>query len=285
MSLANVKEMLYKAQIGHYAVPAFNIENMEMAMAVLSAAEETNSPIIMATSVSTLQYADSDIFYAMVKAICKKSKMNVALHLDHGDSFDTVMAALKSGYSSVMFDGSKMTYHENVSISRKITDVCHLFSIPVEGELGAIVGKREDKKLGRTMILTKPEMAKDYVENTRVDSLAVAIGTCHGFYREKPNLDYERLRKIQIAIDVPLVLHGASGLSDNQLRTCTEAGICKVNFATELRQTYTETIRKLLSEDKDIIDPKIYNKIAMQKVKEIAISKIRILGSEGKNEI
>lgn len=282
MPLVSMKKILDDAQKGKYAVGAFNVENLEMAMAVVSAAEELKSPVIIATSVSALKYAPPKVYCGMINSLCEKLSIEVALHLDHGDSFEIAMETLQAGYTSVMYDGSKMSYNENVMMSRKISDICHVFGVPVEGELGAIVGKKDDEINSRKMILTRPEMAEDYVERSGVDFLAVAIGTCHGLYKEAPRLDYERLAKIHEVVDTPLVLHGASGLSEKQLRRCIEGGITKINFATELRQAYSQAIYNQLINDRTIIDPKVYGREAMEAVKEVVKNRMEILGSINK---
>lgn len=279
MAIVSSEKMLRKARDGHYAVGAFNVENMEMAQAVIETAKQLKSPIIIATSQSALKYATPKIFKQMIEAIASTVDIPISLHLDHGDNFKVCLQALHAGYTSIMIDGSVYPYNENVEITKKVVDVCSVFNVPVEAELGMIVGKEQDTLAARKTVLTPPETAKDFVSLTKCNSLAVAIGTCHGFYKEKPNLDYERLNLISNTVDVPLVLHGASGLTEEQVCKCVENGISKVNFATELRETYTKTVKEYLKENPTVVDPKKYGLEAKTAVMECVKEKIRWLGS------
>lgn len=281
MSIIGTDKILKLAQKENYAVGAFNVENMEFVQAVIEAAEETESPVIIATSVNTLRYATPEIFCSLVNSMSDNTNIPVALHLDHGESYMNVMAAIKGGYKSIMFDGSKLPYIDNVNETTKIVDICSYLGVCVEGELGAIGGKPGDPNIDDLMY-TKPETAADFVRRTGVDSLAVAIGTMHGIYRSAPKLDYQRLKKIKDAVDVPLVLHGASGLSDEQIKSCIVNGICKVNIATELRMAWTETIKSVLMEKPNEFDPKRVAAEARKTIKEIVVKKMLILGSAGR---
>lgn len=281
MVVRDTKRMLIDAQHNKYAVGAFNVENMEFVQAVVEAAEELRSPVIIATSVNTLKYAKPETFVSLVNSIGEKSCIPIAIHLDHGTSYIDVLSVIKGGYKSVMFDGSKLSYSANVTETKKIVDLCSYFDISVEGELGAIGGKPGDPNI-EDLMYTKPETAEDFVKSTGVDSLAVAIGTAHGIYKTTPKLDYDRLIKIREKVDIPLVLHGASGLSDEQIRKCVEYGICKVNIATELRIAWTDTLRKALYDNPEKFDPKIAAKEARKAVKSIVKEKILVLGSNDK---
>lgn len=278
MPLVTTKEILKKAQEGKYAIGAFNVENMEMVMAVIEAAEELNSPVIMQTTPSTVKYAGLDYYLYNVSSAAKKSIVPVAMHLDHGSSFDLAMQALRSGYTSIMIDGSHSVFEENVEITKRVVDACKPSSIPVEAELGKVGGKEDDLD-GGCGGYTDPKEAKEFVERTNVDSLAVAIGTAHGVYDGIPKLDLDRLSEIRELVDVPLVLHGASGLSEEAIKESIKRGICKVNFATELRISYTEGVRKTLEENPETIDPKKYGKVAMGNVKELVKNRINMCGS------
>lgn len=281
MQIVNTKEMLANAQKGRYAVGAFNIENMEFAQAVIEAAEELRSPVILATSVNTLKYADPNIFISIVTAICDRATVPVSLHLDHGEQYFDVLSTTMAGYKSVMIDGSKKSYSDNLELTKKVVSICKPFDISVEGELGAIGGKPGDKNIEELMY-TNPETAKDFVEKTGVDSLAVAIGTAHGIYKSTPKLDIDRLDLIRDKIDVPLVLHGASGLSNEQINACITHGICKINIATELRIAWTNALRECLQKNVDKYDPKVFSRVAREEVKEIVKEKIIVCGSKGK---
>lgn len=281
MSLVTTKEMLLKAQEGHYAVGAFNVENMEMVMAVISAAEELNAPVIMQTTPSTVKYAGLDYYLANVATAAKNAKVPVAMHLDHGSSFELAMQALRQGYTSIMIDGSHSVFEENIDITKSVVDACKPSNIPVEAELGKVGGKEDDLD-GGAGGYTDPKEALEFVQKTGVDSLAVAIGTAHGVYKGEPKLDLDRLAEIRKIVDVPLVLHGASGLSEEAVKESIKRGICKVNFATELRIAYTEGVKNLLTEKPDTIDPKKYGAVGIEKVKELVKNRMMMCGCQNK---
>ena len=209
MPLVTTNEMLKKAQAGHYAVGAFNVENMEMVMAVIKAAEEMNSPVIMQTTPSTVKYAGLDFYLAMVRTAAERASVPVAIHLDHGSSFELAMQALRTGYTSIMIDGSHGSFEENVALTRRVADACLPSQISVEAELGKVGGKEDDLEAENDSPYTDPQQAKEFAERTNATSLAVAIGTAHGFYVGTPVLDKERLSEIREVVDIPLVLHGA----------------------------------------------------------------------------
>lgn len=281
MPLVTSKQLLLDAQKGGYAIGAFNVENLEMVMAVLAAAEELNAPVIMQTTPSTVKYAGLDLYYGTVLAAAKNSKVPVALHLDHGNSFDLAMKALRVGYTSIMIDGSHESFEENIALTKRVVEACSPSSIPVEAELGKVGGKEDDLDGGMGGY-TDPFDAKEFVELTGVDSLAVAIGTAHGFYAGTPKLDLDRLSEIKEVVSIPLVLHGASGLSDEAIKESIKRGICKVNFATELRDAYTQGLKKVLDANPDTIDPKKYGQSGMESVNHIVMERIKICGSQNK---
>ena len=283
MPLVTTKELLLKAQEGHYAIGAFNVENMEMVQAVVAAAEELRSPVIMQTTPSTLKYADPEYFFANVKTAAEKASVPVVMHLDHGSSFELAMQAMHAGYTSVMIDGSKLDFEANIAETKRVADVAKALDIPCEAELGKVGGKEDDLE-AEADTNTDPQEAKEFVERTGVTSLAVAIGTAHGFYVGTPVLDKERLSEIRQVVDIPLVLHGASGLSDEDVRDCVKRGICKVNFATELRAAYSKAVKELLAEKPDTIDPKAYGKTAIAAVKELVMARMKVCGCDGKAE-
>lgn len=234
MPFVTTKKMLQDAQDGHYAVGAFNVENMEMVMAVIEAAEEMNAPVIMQTTPSTVKYAGLDYYLANVKAAAERADIPVALHLDHGSSYGLAMQALRTGYTSIMIDGSHEGFEDNVVLTKAVVDACRPSGIPVEAELGKVGGKEDDLDGGDGDGYTDPNQAKEFVERTGASSLAVAIGTAHGLYKGEPKLEQERLSNIRQVVSVPLVLHGASGVPDEAVREAIRRGICKVNYATEL---------------------------------------------------
>lgn len=277
--LVTTKEMLLKAQKGNYAVGAFNVENMEMVMAVIAAAEELNAPVIMQTTPSTVKYAGLDYYLANVATAAKNAKVPVAMHLDHGSSFSLAMQALRQGYTSIMIDGSHSVFEENIAITKSVVDACKPSNIPVEAELGKVGGKEDDLD-GGDGGYTDPKEALEFVQKTGVNSLAVAIGTAHGVYKGEPKLDLDRLVEIRKVVDAPLVLHGASGLSEEAVKESIKRGICKVNFATELRIAYTDGVKELLEEKPETIDPKKYGVVGIEKVKELVKNRMMMCGCQ-----
>ncbi|MCL2360469.1 MAG: class II fructose-bisphosphate aldolase family protein [Defluviitaleaceae bacterium] len=273
MPLCTTVRMLKEAKEIQTAVGAFNVENMEMAQAVISAAEEMGCPVILQTSSSAARYAPMPVFAAMIAAMAELATVPVALHLDHADEA-LVHEALKSGYTSVMYDGSKKSFSENVNRTKAIVSAAEALNIPVEGELGGIGGKEDDVEC--QIDYTDPAEAADFVAQTGVNSLAVAIGTMHGVYKTTPKLDIQRLEAISAVVDVPLVLHGASGLSTIDLQNCIKAGICKINFGTDLRIAYTQSIRDYMEQNPNKFDPRAYGKVARERVTEIVKKKLVI---------
>lgn len=282
MPLVTTKKMLQDAQDGHYAVGAFNVENMEMVMAVIEAGEELKSPVIMQTTPSTVNYAGLDYYLANVRAAAERAKVPVALHLDHGSSYGLAMQALRTGYTSIMIDGSHEGYEENIAVTKAVADACAPSGIPVEAELGKVGGKEDDLDGGEGDGYTDPQQAKEFVERTGVTSLAVAIGTAHGLYKGEPKLDQERLSEIRAVVKVPLVLHGASGVPDEAVRESIRRGICKVNYATELRIAFSVGVKEVLNEKPDTIDPKKYGAAGKERVKAFVMEKMKNCGCAGK---
>lgn len=281
MPLVTTEQMFRDAEQGGYAIAAFNVENLEMVQAVVAAAEELKSPVILQTSAKTVQYANFAIFHALVKAAADGASVPIALHLDHGNSFELAMQALRAGYTSIMIDGSHEAFEDNIELSKKVAEACAPSRVAVEAELGKVGGKEDDID-GGDGGLTEPLEAKEFVEKTKVNSLAVAIGTSHGVYKGVPKLDLERLSEISKAVQIPLVLHGGSGLSEESIQECIRRGIRKVNYATELRIAFTEGVKQALSETPDIIDPKKFTAVGREKVKQMAMDKLKICGSVGK---
>ena len=282
MPLVTTKQMLLDAQKGNYAVGAFNVENMEMVMAVMEAAEELKSPVIMQTTPSTVKYAGLDFFLANVKAAAERASVPVAMHLDHGSSFELAMQAYRTGYTSIMIDGSHGSFEENIAVSKAVADACTPSGIPVEAELGKVGGKEDDLDGGDDNPYTDPDQAVEFVKRTGITSLAVAIGTAHGVYKGEPKLDLDRLSEIREVVDIPLVLHGTSGVPDETVTECVNRGLCKVNYATDLRIAFTKGVSEVFSENPDVIDPKKYNACGKERVKEYVMSKMKVCKSVGK---
>ena len=231
--LVNLNEVLKKAQKGKYAVGLFNTTDTDMLQAVIEAAEESNSPVILGTAEVLLSYGELKLIAPSVIAAAKRAKVSVVVHYDHGLTFDRCIEALKLGFSSIMFDGSAKPYEQNIAETREMVKIAHAFGVTVEGEIGHVgEAAKEDNLL--TDMYTTPEEAKAYLEATGVDALAVAIGSAHGVYKKKPMLNIERLKEISGAVKVPLVLHGGSGLSDDDFKNTIRNGIAKVNIFTDL---------------------------------------------------
>lgn len=282
MSLATTTKMLQDAQSGHYAVGAFNVENMEMAMAVIEAAEELNAPVIIQTTPSTVKFAGLNLYLANVRALAESTSIPVAMHLDHGSSFALAMQAMRTGYTSVMIDGSHEDFENNIAVTKAVADACAPVGVPVEAELGKVGGKEDDLDGGDDEPYTNPQQAKEFVERTGITSLAVAIGTAHGFYKGKPKLDQERLSQIRQLVTIPLVLHGASGVPDDAVREAISRGICKVNYATELRVAYSNGVKEVLKNNPETIDPKKYGTVGKEYVKQFVMARIKNCGCAGR---
>lgn len=278
MALVSSREMLLKAQKEGYALGAFNIENMEMAQAVVEAAEQMCSPVMIQTTPGTLKYAPPAVYAAMVRVMAEKASVPVCMHLDHGDSIENIRACMAAGYTSLMIDGSKLSFEENIALSRQVVDMAG--DLPIEAELGTVGGKEDDHSAEAQY--TDPAAAAEFVARTGIASLAVAIGTAHGIYKGEPKLDIARLSEIRKAVDIPLVLHGTSGVPEDAVRACVREGICKVNYATDLRIAYTHGVRALLAEKPDAYDPKAYGKAGRASVLKVVCERIRLVGSEGK---
>ena len=282
MALVTTKELMLDAQKNHYAIGAFNAENMEMVQAIIAAAEELRAPVIVQTTPGTLKYASPAMFHAMVAAAASEATVPVVMHLDHGSSYELAMKAFRAGYTSVMIDGSHHVFEENIEITKEVVRACHAAGIPVEAELGKVGGKEDDLEGGDGNPYTVPSEAVEFVNATGVDSLAVAIGTAHGVYKGTPKLDVDRLSEIREVVSIPLVLHGTSGVPDDAVKECISRGICKVNYATDLRIAFTKGVRKYLMENPDAIDPKKYNASGREEVKQYVMSKIKVCGSVDK---
>lgn len=281
MSLVTSKELLLNAQRNGYAVCAFNMENMEMAQGIIAAAKELRAPVIIQTTPGTVKYGGLTVFRGIVEALARDTDIQVALHLDHGSSVELAKEALAAGYTSVMYDGSTLSLEENIANTRTTVAAANPMGIPVEGELGSVGGK-EDDHVADGDALTDPDTAVRFVNETGISSLAVAIGTAHGVYSKTPKLDVERLKEIRKRVSIPLVLHGASGLTEEQIKSCVAEGICKVNFATDLRIAYTKGVKAVIAEQSDVRDPKVYGKAGRESVAELAAKLIKICGSDNR---
>jgi len=284
MPLVDSKVMLKYAQENGFAVGAFNANNMEVAQAIVSAAEEEQAPVIVQISEGAIQYAGAHCMYSIVKSLADKTDIPVVCHLDHGVNYETIIKCLRIGFTSLMFDGSTLPFEENVRITRELAKIAHSVGIPLEGEIGKIpdadkgpLSQDEIKKY-----LTSPEEAKEFFERTGVDSLAVAVGSAHRVKVQSVSLDIERIARIRECVNVPLVLHGASGVLDDSIEKAVKAGIAKINFATELNKAYTNALKEKLGKEPELVDVRKYGEYGREKVKETVREKMRLLGSSGK---
>ena len=267
--------LMKRAEKENYAIPAFNIDNLESAMAVSEIMHEMRTPVIVQMIPRTLNYGGIAIYPAMMRELMADCPVDYALHLDHGSSLALAKKCVAGGFSSVMFDGSLMPFEDNIKFTKEVTDFALPMDVSVEGELGTIGGKEEgDTDLEASY--TKVSEAEEFVRRTNVSNLAIGVGTAHGVYKGTPHINIERIKEIHTAIDTPLVLHGASGLSDEVLKDCIAAGITKINFATELRQAYTNGIKAEFAKDPEVFDPKIYMRGAIDNIKEVLRHKINI---------
>jgi tagatose 1,6-diphosphate aldolase GatY/KbaY len=281
MPLVTTHSMLAAARDNGYAVAAFNCENMEMIQAIIMAGEELNAPLILQTTPSTIRYASVELFAANAAAAAKKATVPVALHLDHGNSYELAENALNAGYTSIMIDGSALPLEQNIELTKKVASLCARAGIPVEGELGRVGGK-EDDTVSDNCGYTDPDEAVRFVRETGVSSLAVGVGTAHGIYTVKPVLNPQLISVLNGLLSVPLVLHGASGLDDAVIQDCIARGICKVNIATDLRVAYTQAVREYLKKDPNCRDPKTFGAGAREAVKELTKNRITVCGCHGR---
>lgn len=276
--LVNLNDVLKKAQEGKYAVGLFNTTDSDMLQAVIDAAEELNSPVVIGTAEVLLPYGELQLIAPSIIAAAKRAKVPVVVHYDHGLTFDRCMEALKLGFSSVMFDGSVKDYETNLEETREIVKIAHSFGASVEGEIGH-VGNAIDGDEDLTDMYTTPEEAKAYIEATGVDALAIAIGSAHGVYKKKPMLNIERLKEIRAVVDTPLVLHGGSGLSDDDFRNTIREGIAKINIFTDLCLAGDRAMADGNAKNIGYLDTR---NLKVQYIKEAVKEKIRLFGSEGR---
>ncbi|MHB8171144.1 MAG: class II fructose-1,6-bisphosphate aldolase [Thermincolia bacterium] len=283
MSLVPITDLLKKAEEGGYAVGAFNCNNMEMVQAIIAAAEAERSPVIMQASQGAIKYAGIEFITALAKIAAENATVPVALHLDHGTHFEQVMMCIRKGFSSVMIDGSKLPLKENIALTKKVIDVAHSVGVSVEAELGKIGGTEDDIHVDeKDALFTNPQEAKIFVEQTGVDALAVAIGTAHGQYKGIPELDFPRLEKIRSLVNIPIVLHGSSGVPDEAIQKAITLGVRKVNIDTNIREAFVQACREVLDKDAAEIDPRKVLGPAREAAIEIIREKIRVFGSNGK---
>jgi len=280
MPLVTSKEILQIALAQHFAVGAFNANNMEMVQAIIETAQEEGAPVILQVSQGAIRYAGLDYAVGLVKIAATQASVPVVLHLDHGTSFEQNVLCLRAGFTSLMFDGSKLPYEENVAISKKVCEIAHIAGIPVETELGRVLQAKDGVTSEEVeAAMTDPDQAKEFVVQTGADSLAVAVGSVHAMETREATLDISRIEAIRRKVGVPLVLHGSSGVKHESVVEAIEHGICKVNVATYLNQAFVQGMREGFEKHPDEVDPRKYLSIARENVKEAVREKIRLFKS------
>ncbi len=279
--LVNFQQILPKAQQEHYAVGLFNALNTEMARGVIGAAEALRSPVIVGTAEILLPFSPLECVADALRFMAQRTDVPVVLHYDHGLTFDKCMEALKLGFTSLMYDCSTDPYEENVRKLTELTKIAHAFGATVEAELGHVGEADDDNAQDPSAFYTDPVQAKEFVDKTHVDALAIAVGTAHGAYRFTPKLDFDRIVAIRQAIpETPLVLHGGSGLSDDDFRTAIRCGIAKVNIFTDINVAGARAIREAVQAQKCAMTDLM--NLQVEAVKAETIKKMKLFGSEGK---
>jgi fructose-bisphosphate aldolase class II len=304
MSLVTSKEMFKKAYEGNYAVGAFNVNNMEIIQGIVDAAKQEKAPLILQVSAGARKYANPIYLRKLVEAAIEDTGLDIVLHLDHGEDFEICKQCVDDGFTSVMIDGSKHSFEENIALTKKVVEYAHSKGVVVEAELGKLAGVEDAVKVSaKDATYTDPDQAAEFVERTGVDSLAIAIGTSHGAYKFKgdPSLDFERLEKIsKLLPGFPLVLHGSSsvpkefvelcnkyggkipgaaGVPEDMLRRASQMGVCKINIDTDLRLAMTACIRQILAEKPSEFDPRKYLGPGRDAIRDMVAHKMRnVLG-------
>ncbi len=312
MPLVTTTDMFKKAYAGGYAIGAFNVNNMEIVQGIAEAATELRSPVILQVSAGARKYAKHNYLIKLVEATLLESDIQIALHLDHGDSFEICKSCIDGGFTSVMIDGSKHSFEDNIKLTKQVVEYAHAHGVVVEGELGKLAGIEDDVNVAaEDAKFTKPDEVEEFIKRTGVDSLAIAIGTSHGAFKfhpgQEPKLRFDILEEIERRIPgFPIVLHGASsvsqeyvkiiqanggqlkdaiGIPEEMLRQAAKSAVCKINIDSDLRLAMTAGIRQFMTEKKDEFDPRQYLTVGRQYVKDVVQHKIKyVLGSEGKDQ-
>lgn len=280
MYLVSNRAMLIKAQQEGYAVPAFNVHNLETVQVIAETAAEMHSPVIMAGTTGTYKYASPGYLVAICEQAARKYDLPIALHLDHHEDLADIETKVKAGVRSVMIDASRFPFEQNIERVGQAVRLCHRYDASVEAELGRLGGQEDDIVVDeKESFFTDPDKAGEFILRTGIDSLAVAIGSAHGMYQGEPRLDFERLALIRDNVDIPLVLHGASGIPEAMLRRAIELGICKVNVATELKIAFSDAVKAFFHVNPGSNDPREYMEPGKKAMKEVVRDKIRMCGS------
>jgi fructose-bisphosphate aldolase class II len=303
--LTTNKALLVPAMQKAYGVGAFNVNNLEAVLAVVEAAAEEKSPAIVAVTPSAIKYAGLPYLANIVKTAAQSTQIQMSLHLDHGEDFETASKCIAAGFTSVMIDGSHLKFEENIALTKRVVEIAHPKDVSVEAELGRLAGVEEKTVEEKEAILTDPDAAKEFVQRTSVDALAVAVGTSHGAYKFKaePKLDFDRLKLIREKVSVPLVLHGASsvpqwiiekaskygaelagakGIPEEHIKKAISLGISKINIDTDLRLAFTATVREVLTNSPKEFDPRKILGPAKEAMKQVVKGKMQLFGSSGK---
>lgn len=284
--IVSVKEILTKARAGGYAVGAFNTVNLETTRAIVDAAKEMRSPVIIQITEKTMEYAGGRMIYNIVKNDVEfyAPEIPVGIHLDHGKSFEIIQHCAQIGFGSVMYDGSRKKYEDNAEATKKVVEFCHEKGIDVQGELGSVLyfGESESREMNWEKYMTDPILAEKFVKDTGIDALAVAIGNAHGFLRERPEPDYERLEKINELCNIPLILHGASDWENGRVVEVIKRGIACFNVDTAIRMAFFDRIINSVKDEEMSFDIRKLLEGAREAVKETVKQKIKYFGSEGK---
>lgn len=285
MPLIHIKNLLKDASRGKFALGAFNTQNLETTLAIMRAAEKSCGEFIIQVSEATIDYAGLEIITEIVKTAAKKEmkRGRAALHLDHGKKFESIVNCIKAGFSSIMMDASHLPFNENIAATRRAVQHAHKHGVFAQGELGRLAGVEDVVRVaGHEAFMTHPDEAAEFVKKTGVDTLAVSIGNVHGIAKIRegvPKLDLERLKEIGKKVKVPLVLHGASGIPEEEIKKAIKLGIRIINIDTEIRLSFTDSLRATLSGDKNIFDPRKVLAPAMIEVEKVVAEKIKIFGA------
>ncbi|KEI73346.1 tagatose bisphosphate family class II aldolase [Endozoicomonas elysicola] len=283
MALYSTRQMLLDAQANQYAVPAFNIHNLETVRVVVETAAEMRSPIILAGTPGTISYAGARYLVAIAQTASEIHDIPIALHLDHHESLGAIKPLIDMGVKSVMIDGSHHDFEENIRIVREVVQYAHARDVTVEAELGRLGGQEDDLIVDeKDALYTNPAQAAEFIERTGIDSLAVAIGTAHGMYKSEPKLDFERLAEIRNVTTAPLVLHGASGISTPDVRRTIELGVTKVNVATELKIAFSDKVKEYFLANPEANDPRKYMEPGKDAMAALIREKIDMCGSSNR---
>lgn len=283
MAIVPMKELVLKAQKERYAVGAFNCNNMEIVQAIVAAAEAENAPVIIQASQGAIKYAGIEYIAGLTRIAASTVSVPIALHLDHGTSYEQCLSCIENGFSSVMIDGSKHSLEDNIALTNKVIAAARPRNVSVEAELGKIGGTEDDISVSeKEALFTDPAEAERFCQETGIDALAIAIGTAHGQYKGVPKLDFARLKDIAGRVSTPIVLHGSSGVPEDAIREAIALGVAKINIDTNIREAFMAAAKKVIADNPKEIDPRKMLTPAREAAIEVIREKIRIFGSSGK---